>query len=58
MQLSFVDAVLARLAHAAQDPLSALHAAAVRMDLNRRAVMGHSRGGKLAALHFAAGEQP
>jgi hypothetical protein len=29
-----------------------------KLDAGRIAVAGHSRGGKLAALHFASGENP
>lgn len=53
LQLQFLPAILnwtAQLSDATGNPASG------RLDTTRVAVAGHSRGGKLAALHYAHGE--
>ena len=49
-QVAFLDALLEKLQGDTRDKSSPLYH---QLDLARLAVAGHSRGGKLAALHFA-----
>lgn len=54
-QVAFLDGLLEKLQGDTRDESSPLYH---QLDLARLGVAGHSRGGKLAALHFARAHLP